>query len=162
MDLEPSTAALLLALAVTLHNIEEMVWLPGFPHPPALKLDVPTPAFRFAATVIAAIFWAAALALSAGWPVEAVIAGFALAMIVNALVPHLALTIALRRYHPGTATAWLAVVPAALAYLASIGGAGRVGEGAFLAGAAAGLVGLAAALPVLLALGGRITRRAGG
>jgi hypothetical protein len=152
MSIDPAVAALLLALAVTAHDIEEMVWLPGFRHPPALRLDVPAGAFRIAAVAIAVIFWAAALALVAGWPVGAVLAGFAAAMVVNALVPHLALTVALRRYHPGTATALLLVVPAAVALLAAVDAPAR------LAGAAAGLAGLAAALPLCLALGRRIER----
>lgn len=159
MSLDPAAAAILLALAVTAHNIEEMIWLPGFRLPPALGLDISAPAFRIAAVAIALIFWAGALALVAGWPVAAVLAGFAAAMIVNAFVPHLALTAALRRYHPGTATALLLVLPAAIACLAAVDAPARLGDPAFLAGAAAGLAGLAAALPLCLALGRRIARR---
>lgn len=153
----PAEAALLLALAATLHNVEEMAWLPGFPHPPALRWDVPPRAFRFAATVIALAFWAAALALVFGASaVEPVVAGFALAVIVNAFLPHLALTLALRRYHPGTASGLLLVVPAALLYLTAIDTAQRIGDPAFLAWAAAGTAGLAASVPLLLALGRRL------
>lgn len=156
--MNPEAAALLLALAVTLHNAEEMVWLPGFAHPPSLKLDVPPVAFRFAATMIAVVFWLAALALSAGWQVEAVVAGFALAMIFNAVLPHLALSLALRRYHPGTATAWLLVVPAAVAYLTSVDASARLADPTLLALAFAGFAGLAAAVPLLLAFGRRLER----
>ena len=154
--LGPADAALLLALAVTVHNVEEMVWLPGFAHPPALRWDVPARAFRFAAVVVALAFWAAALALDAGLPVEPLVAGFALAMILNALVPHLALTVALRRYHPGTATGLFLVAPAACAYLAAVDAPGRVRDIAFLAGAGAGLALLAASVPLLVALGRRM------
>lgn len=160
MSLDPAGAVILLALAATVHNVEEMVWLPGFPHPPALRWDVPPRAFRFAATVITLAFWAAALALASGVSaLEPVVAGFALAVIVNAFLPHLALTLVLRRYHPGTASGLLLVVPAALLYLAAVDAARRIGDPAFLAGAAAGAAGLAAAVPLLLALGRRLKGR---
>lgn len=153
----PAEAAFLLALAATLHNVEEMIWLPGFPHPHALRWDVSPRAFRFAATVITLAFWAAALALASGaLVVEPIVAGFALAVIVNAFLPHLALTLILRRYHPGTASGLLLVVPAALLYLTAVEAAQRIGDPAFLAWAAAGAAGLAAAVPLLLALGRRL------
>ena len=148
-------AALLLALAVTLHNVEEMIWLPGFPHPTALKIDAGPVAFRFAAVGVAALVWAVALTLAAGWPAGSLMAGFALAMIVNAAVPHLALTVAMRRYHPGTATACLLVVPAATAVLVASGGFAAFAEPWFAAGAAVGFLGLAAGTVALLALGKR-------
>src|SRR5690606_6771957 len=134
-----------------------MIWLPGFAHPPALRWNVPARAFRFAATVIALVIWAAALALVSGVPAaEPVVAGFALAMIVNASRPQLALTLVLRRYHPGTASGLLLVVPAALLYLTAVDAAQRSGDPAFLAWAAAGAAGLAASAPLLLALGRRL------
>src|SRR5690606_4225024 len=74
----PTEAAFLLALAATAHNVEEMIWLPSFPHPPALRWDVSPRAFRFAAAAITLVFWAAALALASGVPtLEPVVAGFA-------------------------------------------------------------------------------------
>ena len=157
MSSGPAEAAVLLALAATVHNVEEMIWLPGFAHSPALRWDVPPRAFRFAATVITLAFWASALALLSGVSaVEPVIAGFALAVIVNAFLPHLALTVILRRYHPGTASGLLLVVPAALLYLVTVDASQRIGDPAFLAWAAAGAAGLAAAVPLLLALGRRL------
>lgn len=154
--LDPTTSGLLLALAVTAHNIEEMIWLPAFPHPPAIGWDAPAGAFRFAAAIIILVFWIAALALAAGLPAEPVIAGFALAMIVNAFVPHLGLSVVLRRYHPGTATGLLLVVPAACMYLAAIDASNRMQDMAFLVWTAAGLVLLAAAVPLLLTSGRRL------
>ena len=144
-------AALLLALAVTAHNIEEMIWLPGFK--PGLAPTVSAKAFRFAASAIALVFWASAIAVQYVPRAEAIMAGFAVAMMLNAVMPHLALTVWLRRYHPGTATAWLAVVPAGLFMLASSGGATRLGDPDFLFGAVLGFAGLAISLPVLLLIG---------
>lgn len=156
----PATAAVILALAVTLHNIEEMIWLPGFRHP---SLPALTPfQFRFAAIAVAVLFWLLAAGLKAGMPLAPVLAGFAAAMIVNALVPHLALTLVLRRYHPGLATGLFAVVPAAFLALSSLGGAAEIPEGggfAWRAGAA--FVGLGLSLPLLLWLGARLERGRG-
>ena len=144
-------AALLLALAVTAHNLEEMIWLPGFK--PGLAPTISATAFRFAASAIAVVFWVVAIAVPYVPRAGAIMAGFAVAMMVNAVVPHLALTAWLRRYHPGTATAWLTVVPAALLMLASSGGAARLSDPDFLFGAVAGFAGLAISLPVLLLIG---------
>lgn len=144
-------AAVLLALAVTAHNVEEMIWLPGFK--PGLAPMMSARAFRFAASAIALVFWVVAIAVPYVPRAEAIMAGFAVAMMVNAVVPHLALTAWLRRYHPGTATAWLAVVPAGLFMLASTGGAARLSDPDFLFGAVAGFAGLAISLPVLLLIG---------
>lgn len=148
-------AAAILALAVSLHNLEEMIWLPGFRHP---ALPVVTPfQFRFAAIGVAALFWLLAAGLAADLPLEPVMAGFAVAMIFNAFIPHLALTLILRRYHPGLATGFLAVVPAAILALASLGSPAELWmDGDFLrrSGVAFGV--LALSLPVLLWLGARL------
>jgi hypothetical protein len=122
-------------------------------------LEVGPVAFRFAAVAIALLFWLAALALLVGMPVAGILAGFSIAMIFNAVAPHLALTLAMRRYHPGTATAWLLVVPAAVTFIATTSGSGALTDRAFVVGAVAGLLGLAVCLPLLLTLGGVIERR---
>jgi hypothetical protein len=44
-------------------------------------------------------------------------AGYVLAMTLNAIIPHLALTIVMRRYMPGTATALLLNLPFGILYL---------------------------------------------
>jgi hypothetical protein len=151
-------AGLLFVLAVTLHNIEEMIWLPGFPYPP--PLTVPSPfVFRFAAVVITLVFWSVLAATALGFRLESVLAGFAAAMIVNAVVPHLALGIYVRRYHPGLATAWLLVVPAAASVLSAGGGMARFRDLPFALAAAAGFIGLALSLPVLMWLGKQAQRR---
>ncbi len=77
-------------------------------------------------------------------------------MAINAVVPHLAMTLALRRYYPGTATAWLLVVPAAWIAIASVGGLSAFRDPAFAGIAVASIVALAASLPVFAWLGGRV------
>jgi hypothetical protein len=151
-------AALVFALAVTVHNLEEWIWLPGFQGPPALR---PPSAFslRFAVTVITLLFWAVPAGLALGIPLEPMLAGFAAAMIANAAVPHLAASIWFHRYHPGTATAWLLVVPAALNALIAVNLPERLREPSFALGAAAGLIGLAASVPLLIYLGRKVELR---
>lgn len=159
MTFGPEQAALLLALAVTLHNAEEMILLAGRSNPYLPQLQIGPVAFRFAAAAIALLFWLVAIALLSGLPVSGVLAGFSLAMIFNAVVPHLALTLVTRRYHPGTASAWLLVVPAAAVFVTAIGGPRAFADRSFLTEAVVGFLGLALSLAVLLTLGRMIERR---
>ena len=68
-----AVAAVLFALAVTVHNIEEWIWLPSFPLPPSLKPASPF-AFRFAVVAITPIFWVVPFGLALGFPLEPVLA----------------------------------------------------------------------------------------
>jgi hypothetical protein len=110
-------------LAITLHNIEEALWLPqwsenaGRFHRPAGKTE-----FHFALLIITALAYLATFLLLV-FP-GVIIArwffyGFLGAMMINALFPHLVATIALRKYAPGLLTGLLLNIPinAALIYL---------------------------------------------
>lgn len=153
MNPELVAPAILLAVAVTLHNIEEMIWLPGFRHPGWLsQMDVAPYPFRRAALVVTAIFWLAALGMAAGWPLQAVMTGLAATMLFNAVLPHLALTLRMRRYHPGTATAWLLVVPAAVVYIAAAFHLFSDGNLSFMTGVIAGALLLVVVVPASLKL----------
>ena len=157
MSLGSTFAATLLAAAVTIHNIEEMIWLPGFPATGFARMRMGAATFRVAATVIALAFWLVALGLALGvGRLLPVLAGLATAMAINAVVPHLAMTLALRRYYPGAATAWLLVVPAAWIAIASAGGFSAFRDPAFAGIALASIVALAASLPAFAWLGGRV------
>lgn len=155
--IEPAWAATLLAGAVAAHNVEEAWWLEAWGRPPGPARGVTPGAFRFAAGGVAVLASTPALALWAGWPAEGVLAGVAGAMVVNAVTPHLALTLWTRRLQPGTATAWLLVVPAAALSLRAVGPVGEVKLGQ--AFAAATLLG--ASVPALLMLGRRRENRCG-
>ncbi len=107
--------AWLFALAVTLHNAEEAVLLPvwsrkaGCWHVPVAAAD-----FRFAVLVMtAAVFVCAWLSVQSSTIGDYLLCGYALAMLLNVIVPHLAATIALWRYAPGTGTALGLVLPTA-------------------------------------------------
>ena len=99
--------------AVTLHNIEEALNLPAWSraagrfHPPVGAKE-----FRFAVIVLTALAAICAIAATAGSVVGLyLLCGSALAMALNVLVPHVAATIALRSYMPGTATGLLIILP---------------------------------------------------
>ena len=99
----------LFPLAISLHNLEEAIWLPewsrraGRWHAPVVP-----GVFRFAVTILTAVALVLAwLSFRSGrqsiWTYMAF--GYMVAMLLNVLIPHLAATVALRRYMPGLATA---------------------------------------------------------
>jgi hypothetical protein len=96
-------------IVVTLHNAEEAIWFPEWtqrvrwwPAPVAPGV------FRFAVTVFTILAFAVTwLSARSGkqtvWTYLAF--GYMVGVLANALIPHIALTIAMRRYMPGVATA---------------------------------------------------------
>jgi hypothetical protein len=100
---------------VTLHNLEEAIWLPTWSQSPGRWFRPVAPeGFRIAAATLATfaylLVW---MTIRSGrqslWAYATV--GYMVAMILNALAPHLALSIASRRYMPGLATGLLLNVP---------------------------------------------------
>ncbi|MBV9179677.1 MAG: HXXEE domain-containing protein [Acidobacteria bacterium] len=107
----------LLPLAVSLHNLEETLWLPGFWRGLGWN-PLPPQAFRLAELGVAALAWAITYqAIGRGRKSLAAraLVIFCLIMFLNALW-HVAATIYMRRYAPGVVTAVLVVLPAT-AYL---------------------------------------------
>ena len=111
----------LFAIAVTIHNIEEAVWLPrwsesaGRWHHPVNARE-----FRFAVVVLTVLAYVVSfLAVLGGrGSIGAyLVAGYALAMLLNVAFPHIAATMALRSYAPGTATALLLNLPVTICLL---------------------------------------------
>jgi hypothetical protein len=106
----------LFAIGVLVHNAEEALWLPAWSaragrwHAPVVSPAV----FRFAVAVLTVLVFVAAWLASAGGPGSFgayVLAGTALATVINVVLPHLAATVVFRRYAPGTATALLLNLP---------------------------------------------------
>jgi hypothetical protein len=99
----------LFPIVLTLHNAEEAIWLPGWSKRAVLWHSPVTPgSFRFAVAVLTVLAFAVTwLSASSGkqtvWTYLAF--GCIVAMLANVLIPHIALTIALRSYMPGVATA---------------------------------------------------------
>jgi ABC-type Fe3+-siderophore transport system permease subunit len=105
-------------LGVCLHNAEEAYFAEALSeHADRLRRRIGPTTFRFALLALCVVFLIVATAATIGGPRSVgayLIAGFALAMVINAVVPHLVATIAARRYAPGTATAVLLNLPLGL------------------------------------------------
>jgi hypothetical protein len=106
----------LFPLVVSLHNAEEAIAFPGWSGGFGRRWhgSVTPGVFRFAAAVLSllaiAVTWMSVISgRQTVWTYLAF--GYIAAMLVNVLVPHVAATIALRRYVPGVATAVLLNLP---------------------------------------------------
>ena len=99
----------LFALALTLHNLEEAIWLPkwsqhaGRWHPKVSKFQ-----FRFAVLVLTLLAYG--IVLWSYWGGKGslgdyLLSGYAFTMLLNAFFPHLIASIVLRRCAPGLFTA---------------------------------------------------------
>lgn len=107
--------ALLFALGVTAHNLEEAVFLPAWARDHLrLWFEPNSMIYWMLGSLVSVIVWLAALGVMI-WPGDPnfrfALAGFALAMAVNAVFPHLALSIATRSYMPGVGTGLLLTLP---------------------------------------------------
>ena len=172
-------------IGALVHNAEEALYLPAWSrrlaaeHGCGLRADekrrlpawsrrfgplrrpVPPAPFRFAVAVLSLLLVAAAAAATLQGPLSLgayLFSGYVFAMVANVFVPHLAATIALRRYMPGTATALALDLPLGVLCLRRALSSGFVRPAAFVVAAAAATLVLAASIPALLALGRRIWR----
>jgi hypothetical protein len=149
------TLAWAFAVAVTVHNLEEALFLPNWSRR-AGRWHVPVGAseFRFAVTVLTLLAYLCAALATAGSSVgDYLLCGYALAMALNALVPHLAATVALRQYAPGTATAVLLNLPIAVATLTEARSENRIAWPTFIWAGPLIVLAIVAAIPLLFALG---------
>jgi len=149
-------------VAVLVHNAEEAAFLPRWSSRGVVRRYRPVggPEFRFAVGVLSVLFLALTIALTSGVApgrvLRYVFAGYVVAMLANAIVPHLAVTVALRSYMPGTTTAWLLVVPAGGLYLVSAAQRRQVEWGTLLWVAPVVALALLAAIALLLWVGRRL------
>jgi len=107
--------AVFFCLAITLHNIEEAIWLPQWSKQGLKFQKAVTPnEFHFAMLVITALAYLSAFFFIffpqsnfAKW----LFVGFLGAMIINAVFPHLLATIIMKKYAPGLVTGLLLNIP---------------------------------------------------
>lgn len=155
-----TTVVILFVAAISLHNLEEAIWLPrwsrqaGRWHAPVMECE-----FRFAVIVLTLLAAAsAALALMQG-PQSLgayILSGYALAMGLNVFIPHVSATIIMRRYMPGTATAVLLNLPVCAALIGAAVREGQIDLDRFLWIGPLVVVGIVALIPVLFGTGRRI------
>ena len=106
---------LLFCIAITIHNMEEAIWLPAWSQQPArFQKPVSKGEFRFAVTVITLLAYTAAASYLL-WPhselAKWIITGFLGSMIVNTIFPHLLATLVMKKYAPGMITGLLLNIP---------------------------------------------------
>lgn len=106
---------LLFCMAITIHNIEEAIWLPAWAQQPSrFQKPVSASEFRFAVTVITLLAYIAASSYIL-WPhaelAKWIFTGFLGSMIVNAIFPHLVATLVMKKYAPGMITGLLLNIP---------------------------------------------------
>ncbi|MFO1280873.1 MAG: HXXEE domain-containing protein [Burkholderiales bacterium] len=102
-------------VGVLVHNAEEALWLPRWSTSAGRwHRGVGAAEFRFGAVVLSAALVVVALLAAHFGPrsiAATVFFGAVFAMVANALVPHLVVSLATRRYMPGTATGLLLNLP---------------------------------------------------
>ena len=102
-------------IAITLHNLEEAIWLPAWTkHAKQFHKPVEANVFYFAVifvTILAYLSTFLAVAFPSSWFWKYVFHGFLGAMILNIIFPHLASTIILRKYSPGLVTGLFLLIP---------------------------------------------------
>ena len=149
--------AWLFVLVVALHNLEEAIWLPAWSQAAGRwHCPVGNSEFRFAVVVLTLLAaGAAGLATlqGKGGLGAYLVTGYALAMLVNVLFPHLLATLVLRRYVPGTATAVLLNMPVTIALLESSIREGYIELGAFAIYGSLVVVGIVSSIPLLFWIG---------
>ena len=102
-------------LAITLHNIEEAIWLPQWSQQPSKFQKAVNPSeFHFAVIIITMLAYLSAFSYL--YFLESEIAkwifiGFLGSMIFNAIFPHLLVTILTKTYAPGLLTGLLLNIP---------------------------------------------------
>lgn len=106
---------LLFCFAITLHNLEEAIWLPRWSQQPSkFQKAVTANEFHFAVIVITGLAYLSAFyflidpsSTLARW----ILVGFLGSMIVNAVFPHLMATIIMKKYAPGLITGIMLNIP---------------------------------------------------
>ena len=152
-----SALVALFVLAVLLHNAEEALWLPRWSaRAGRWYRPVGAAPFRFAAAALSALVIAVAVA-GLVWGPHSLPAylmfGLVFAMSANALFPHLAATLVMRRYMPGTATGVLLNLPLGCLLLQRAVAQDWVSPNTLAWSAPTVAVGLVLAIPVLFTLG---------
>jgi len=100
-------------VAIMIHNIEEYLWLPKWSeHAGKWSTALDTQGFRKTIWAISALLLAITLLALAQTTIGMyLIAGYAVAMVLNVFKPHLLATIDMKMYSPGLASALLFNLP---------------------------------------------------
>ncbi len=114
MDSSYKLTAILFGVGVTLHNLEEAVYLPAwFRSNLTLVFEPNRKIYWIVTSLVSIVIWIpiVGVCVSPDRHFQSVLSGFALLMAINAVLPHLALSFIKRSYSPGTATGMLFNLP---------------------------------------------------
>jgi hypothetical protein len=107
--------AILFGVGVTLHNLEEAMFLVGWGRAHLKLWFTPNPKIYWVLTsLVSVVIWipiAGVSLLPENAHFQYALAGFAIAMAVNAVLPHLVISIVKHSYSPGTGTGMLLNLP---------------------------------------------------
>lgn len=153
----------LFPVAITLHNLEEAIWLPAWSkHAGKWHRPVSPSAFRFAVAVLTVLAFIVTVWSAKAGPGSVgtyLLTGCALAVLLNVLVPHLLATVALRRYMPGLGTAIALNLPVTVMLLRRAFAEGYVRFPRFTYFGVLVCVALVASIPALFKVGEKLTDR---
>lgn len=148
----------LFPIAITVHNLEEAIWLPAFvaAHRTEVPWIVDSGQFRFALVVLTVAAWIVTYGSWRKGPKTLwayLTFGSIIAMLVNVFVPHLPAAIMFRGYAPGVVTAVLFNLPV-MTFLSVRAIKERYVSGRKAVAFAIGVpLGVVASVPALFALG---------
>jgi len=107
--------AILFGIGVTLHNLEEAIYLASWARSHLKLWFEPNPRIYWALTsLVSVVIWIpiVGVCVSSESPhFQSALSGFALAMAINAALPHLLITLIKHSYSPGLATGMLFNLP---------------------------------------------------
>ena len=158
-----SSPYLLFLFAISLHNMEEALWLPQWSqHAGKFHKKVDAKEFHVAVmlvTLLAFIATSAWLLFPEVLIFKYFYFGFLGAMVCNTFLPHLAATIVLKKYSPGLLSGLLLLVPVNLTLIVSNITSGVISwQGQLIATAVTGPL-LLALLPLFFKIGRKLTQQ---
>jgi len=158
--------ACLFTCGVVIHNLEEAVWLPAWSARTGRgHKAVSAASFRFAVTILSlAVLVGTGLAVIGGKHSFGAyfLAGYALAMVFNVFVPHVIVSVALRTYAPGTATALLLNLPLGSWFIYQSLAGGYIKSSVYLISGPFTVLALGVSIPLLFYLGNWFTKQSCG
>ncbi|KPZ66124.1 hypothetical protein AN392_00696 [Pseudoalteromonas sp. P1-16-1b] len=153
LKLDLKFCAFLFVAAITMHNIEEALFLPSWANP--IGIEISSSEFNFAVVVLTVLAYLSTYLVvwcgrRGGWAYF--YTGYALAMFLNVFFPHLLTSILVQEYAPGTGTAILLVLPASSLVLYKSIKIGVVDRAKFYITGPIVVLGMAVSVPLLFAL----------
>jgi hypothetical protein len=115
MNASYKLTAILFGIGVTLHNLEEAMYLVSWARSHLKLRFAPNPKIYWVlTTLVSGVIWIPIVGVCvsmASTHLQSVLSGFALVMAINAVLPHLVISMVKHSYSPGTGTGMLFNLP---------------------------------------------------